>query len=247
MEDKKTSEKENGQNSINEQPNPDYDEKIIFCPLCKQYPEYSIKFISISDFVLEHSCIEKKVIKNSFDLEKDKKPMTFICYYCKKECNHLCIKCKYLICEECAKEHNKIPYAITEEIAEELNNDNESVFSIINSQYSCDKHLLKYKFYCPFCKVNLCQNCKDEHFHINCPSLFNNKFIFKNIKEPSSDCFKKLFNLAKIFYSCYNKNVSCDLMTLNILLNANLADNIINYIQNNLTNEEAQIKNQFRI
>ena len=40
--------------------------------------------------------------------------------------------------------------------------------------------------------------------------------------------------LAKLFYDCYNINASNDQMTLNILFNTNLADNILTFIRNNM-------------
>ena len=115
----------------------------------------------------------------------------------------------------------------------------------MNNQYICKNHLLEFQFYCPVCKINLCKYCKKEHFHINCPELKYQKLISKEINEPSNDCFKKLFILAKLFYECYNINASKDQMTLNILLNTNLADNILAFIQNNSTNQVKEIKNNF--
>ena len=237
----------NIENSMEEQLDSNADEVIIdkkiFCPLCYQFPEYHIKFLSSSNFILEHTCFNGKIIGSSIDLEKDSEAFTFKCTYCKKKCNNICIKCKYDICGDCTKKHINIPYAITEEIAEELINGNNSVYNIMNSQFICDKHLLEYKYFCPFCKINMCLKCQDEHFHINCPALLDKKFKFKNISEPSEECFKKLFMLAKIFYSCYDKYNSLGKMTINILLNTNLADNILLFIKENSPKERFEIKN----
>lgn len=237
----------NKENSIEEQLFPNFDINInkIFCPLCFQFPEYYIKFLSPFCFILEHACFDGKIIESSIDLEKNSEAFTFNCSYCKKECNNICIKCKYVLCEDCSKEHIKIPYAITEEISEDLLSEKNSVYNIINSQYICDKHLLEYKHFCPFCKVNMCLKCQDEHFHINCPALLGKELKMKDIKEPSDECFKKLFILAKIFYFCYNKNYSLGKMTLNILLNTNLADNILTFIQENSPKEGFEIKNNY--
>ena len=218
----------------------------IFCPLCFQFPEYSIKFISSSNFRLVHECLEGKMIESSFDFEKDSEPYTFTCSYCNKTCNHICVKCKYIMCQKCSKKHIRNPYALSKK-TKKLENANKSIICIMNNQYICENHLLQYKFYCPVCKINLCQKCKEEHFHINCPYLSDQKFKSKEISEPSNDCFKLLFKLSKLFYDCYGKNLSNSRMTLNILLNTSLADNIINFIQiqDNLNNEGKEIKNNF--
>ena len=244
MENKVNLNKENDVNSTEEP-----EKKMffkIFCPLCYQFPEYSVKFISSSNFRLVHECLEGKMIEGNIDFEKESEPYTFTCFYCKKSCNRICIKCKYIMCQNCSQKHIKNPYALTKK-AKKLENKNQSIICIMNSQYICENHLLQYKFYCPVCKINLCQKCKEEHFHINCPCLNEQKFISKEINEPPNDCFKQLFKLSKLFYDCYDKNLSNSRMTLNILLNTNLADNIINFIQiqGNFNNEGKTIKNTF--
>jgi len=247
MENKVNLKKENEINSNKEQTNDDSEEKMlikIFCPLCHQFPEYSIIFGSSSNFSLIHECLDGKIIKSSIDFEKESDPYTFSCFYCKKNCNHICVKCKYVMCQKCSKKHIKNPYALTKK-TKKLESTNKSIICIMNSQYICENHLLQYKFYCPVCKINLCQKCKEEHFHINCPSLNEQKLLFKEINEPSNDCFKKLFKLAKLFYSCFDKNLSNSRMTLNILLNTHLAHNILSIIQDNSNNEGKEIRNNF--
>ena len=177
----------------------------IFCPLCYQFPEYSIKFISSSNFRLVHECLGKKIIEINIDFEKDSKPFNFKCFYCKKDCKLVCARCKYLLCQKCSKKHNQIP-ELENDFDSKYNPDKNSVINIMNNQYICKNHLLEFQFYCPVCKINLCKYCKKEHFHINCPELKYQKFISKEINEPSNVCFKKLFILAKLFYDCYNKN-----------------------------------------
>ena len=248
MENKSDPNKGNKTDSINIQINPDFDEKNlskIFCPLCYQFPEYFIKFISSSNFRLVHECLEKKIIECNIDFEKDSEPFIFNCFYCQKSCNDICIKCKYVMCQKCSKRHKKVPYPVSKKSKRFIESKNNSVINIINSQFICNKHLFEYKFYCPICKINLCQNCKEEHFHINCPYLKNQKFIFKQMNEPSNDCLKKLFKLSKLFYDCYNINASKNQMTLNVLLNTNLADNILSFIQNNSVDKGKEIKNNY--
>ena len=92
MENKVNLNKENDVNSTEEP-----EKKMffkIFCPLCYQFPEYSVKFISSSNFRLVHECLEGKMIEGNIDFEKESEPYTFTCFYCKKSCNHICVKCK---------------------------------------------------------------------------------------------------------------------------------------------------------
>ena len=247
MENKQIQKEQNQIKSSNVQPNIDFEDKMlskIFCTLCFQFPEYSIKFTSSSNFVLVHECLEGKIIESSIGPEKGNNPPNFNCFYCKKNCELICVRCKYCLCKKCAKKHTRIP-EIENILDSEENSGNNSVINIIKCQYICENHLLEYKFYCPICKINLCQYCKEEHFHINCPELKNQKFIFKEINEPLDDCYKKLLKLAKLFYDCYNINASNDKMTINILLNTNLADNILTFIQNNMIDKAKEIRNNF--
>lgn len=123
------------------------------------------------------------MIESSINLEKESDPLSFNCFYCNKTCDHICLKCKYVMCQKCSKKHQRTPYALTNKMAKKLENKNISVISIINSQFICENHLLEYKFYCPLCKINLCPKCKEEHFHINCPCLKYQKYVLKRINE----------------------------------------------------------------
>ena len=116
---------------------------------------------------------------------------------------------------------------------------------IAKYQFICDIHLLLYKFYCPVCKINFCKKCKEGHFHLNCPNLLKEKINYKDIIEPTNDCYKRLYQLSKDFYSCYENNLTYGQMTLNILMNAYLANKIIIFIQQNTPSEGIEIKNDY--
>ena len=247
MEEKITSMKENSKNSMNEPANNDFVEtcfRKIFCPLCLRFPEYYIRLESDSNFSLVHTCLKGEIKEDFNKLEKSCESFLHKCVYCSCECKNICIKCKYFICKECAKRHNKSPYTLNTEKSETLNEDKDSILTIENSQYFCDKHLLEFKFYCPICKINLCEECKNEHFHMNCPSLFSKNLEFKNISEPSNKFYKELCQIAEIFYNCYSKN-SKNKMTLNILMNANLAINILKFIELDAVSQGKEIKNNY--
>ena len=216
----------------------------IFCPLCHKYPEYFIRFTSVSSFNLIHNCICGKTIEKSINLEESN-PFIDKCVYCKKKCNQICIKCKYAICEVCSREHNKIPYVQDMQSNKIFYDEEKYIKPIIKCQYICNIHLLLYKFYCPVCKINICKKCKEGHFHMNCPNLLNQKINYKDIIEPKNDCYKRLYQLSKDLYSCYIHNLSYSQMTLNILMNAYLANKIVIFIQKNTACEGIEIKNDF--
>ena len=158
----------------------------------------------------------------------------------------MCIKCKYTMCNECFREHNKANLLQTIQIhsnREEI----ESIFkNVIQCQYFCYIHLLKYKYYCPVCKINLCKLCRDEHIHINYKKLLVEKIKLDDINEISNDCFKKLYHLVKILNLCYENSFTNSKMTLNILLNNILAKNIIAFIQRNqIPSKGIEIKNDY--
>ena len=121
----------------------------LFCPFCHKFPEYFIRFSSVQDFSLIHECIKGNIIEKPFSFEKNQETLEFFCFYCKSQCNHICIKCKYVMCENCTKEHIMNPY----NFSHSKTKNKSKVFLIANSQFICDKHLLEYKYYCPYCKI----------------------------------------------------------------------------------------------
>ena len=233
---------------IDKQNDIDFDDNIIantFCVECHEFPEYSIRFLSASSFSLVHCCLDGKYVEKYVNLKHKCEPFSLKCKYCEKKCNNICIKCKYTLCRECFKEHDKIPYLPNIQISSKNNKQESTIMSLINCQYFCNEHLLKYQFFCPVCKINLCEECNEGHLHINCPNLLEQNINLEHIIEPSNECFKRLYKLARLFYSCYIKNVTNSKMTLNILLNSILANNIVKFIQQNQAFEGIIIKNDY--
>ena len=217
-----------------EEKNIDFDDETIkntFCSKCLRFPEYYIIFSSSSTFSLVHSCLNGEIIKKPQDSQHNSEKTKFECYYCKKECQNICIKCKYILCEECFAIHNRVPLLDKIKIPwnEIVNKD--TYMNLINSQYFCEQHLSKYNFYCPLCKINLCDSCQKRHIHINCINIMALNVKREDIIELSNDCFKRLYKLAKIFHSCYQKSIDNSKMTKNILMNNILANNIIEFIR----------------
>ena len=224
MSTKNRNDKENISKQNNESSNFSLDEKqreIIFCPTCLMFPEYYIK-LSNSSFSLVHKCADNKEKEKPFALPKRSFLHALKCAYCMNRCDNLCVKCKNLICNKCLKEHCKRPYIHRQ-------NNELKIEDPVNSQFICSVHLFNYQFYCPICKINLCEKCKEEHYHMNCPSLIKTKLECPKQIESTNE---QLSLLSESFYYCYNKSYLSNKMTLNILLNTNLANNIINYIKN---------------
>ena len=80
--------------------------------------------------------------------------------------------------------------------------DKNTFMNLMLFQFFCDIHCCKYNFYCPVCKLNMCDKCKESHIHINCVDILKLNIKSEDIIEPSNNCFKRLNNLAKIFHSC---------------------------------------------
>ena len=235
--------KENEPNTI------DFDEETIdntFCSKCLKFPEYSIRFTSVSTFSLVHSCLEGKIVEKPLQSDYKYEHLQFKCHYCEKKCENICIKCKYILCEECFAEHNRVTILENIKISPDEISDKNTSMNLIDSQYFCEQHFLKYNYCCPVCKINLCDSCIESHIHINCLNILAPNMKDSNTIEPSNDCFKRLYHLAQIFHSCYNKSFSNSIMTMNILLNNMLANNIIEFIgQNQAPSKGSEIKNNY--
>lgn len=229
----------------------DLDEETLentFCSKCLTFPEYFIRFSSESDFSLFHSCLKGEITKKSVNSENKSKKLKFKCHYCEKECENVCIKCKYVLCEECFSEHNRVPLLENINIASDKNVDKYTFMNLINIQYFCGLHLRPYNFYCPLCKINMCDSCKKRHIHINCINILEPNIKGEDIIEPSDVCFKKLYKIAKIFQSCYDKSIKNSKMSMNILLNNKLANNIIEFIRlKEVPSVGKEIKNNYLI
>ena len=217
----------------------------LFCRSCFKYPEYLVRFSSENDFELIHECIEG-IKKTSFSLEQSHNSPHYFCSYCNKKCKLRCIKCKYIMCENCKKEHEMDSY-ISDFFPDIKTKNKSSVFLIENCQFICDKHLLKYEYYCPICRINLCSECIKGHEHIKCTSFYENQIKLETPEEPNDVFLKKLFALAQILYHCYNNNLHYNDMTLNILLNAILAVKIFSFIGEKSPVKNLELKNDFLI
>ena len=126
--------------------------KDLRCTNCFHLPSFSINDDSVIN--IRYKCCNIEVEENS-NIQKIK-DFKFKCK-CNKliiECNKnfLCSNCKKIVCTICLNEH-------FEKCA--------SIFFIpINDiDNICLDHNEKYEYYCGICEINLCEQCKKEHYH----------------------------------------------------------------------------------
>ena len=226
----------------------DIDSKLLFCALCLQYPEYSILIDESENIYLEHDCVNGKISINLSQL-KDIQSSAYpkICESCKEPALNICAKCQKFICNNCLNVHEGAS-GFTK-----INYSEATIMKIIDYQYYCKKHFEKVTHYCNICKMNLCQNkCLETHYHCK-----NEVLDYKINIEPSNykgdnKTLKSLALLAKAFKNCYNETSFKKKMTLNILLNSKLIEQINSFINNNKNKKNIklvniQIKNNQRI
>ena len=204
--------------------------KELFCPFCLKYPEYSINIESNKKVILEHSCLQDKIVK--YKVSENEEIENIIkskqCNFCKCRTYNICLKCELNICEECKKEHE------CDELLDEEGERKTLVVPIIDKQYYCDKHLLFLSKFCPICKVNLCHKCLIEHIHINSYKLFEDEKVLKNFEVSKyngvNETLNELIEIAKKFHLIYMNGFQNKKMTLSIIFNFHLIRKINAYV-----------------
>ena len=217
----------------------DIDSKLLFCFVCLQYPEYSISIDKSENICLEHDCVSGKTSLNLLEL-KTFQSSTYpkVCESCKEPALNICAKCQKFICDNCRNLHEgagdfvKIDYSET------------TIIKIIDYQYYCKKHFEIVTHYCNICKMNLCKDkCIGSHYHYK-----NELLDFKINIEPSNykgdnSTLKSLASLAKAFKNCYNETSSKKRMTINIVLNYKLIEQINSFINKNKNKTDIKLVN----
>jgi len=208
---------------------------MLFCFTCLKYPNYSILMSSKNGVLLRHTCIDDKIVENILLENEIKNPsINKKCEYCNMGCCNICLKCGLNICDNCLKEHESSYLLIGKDIKEMKG---KLVVPIMDRQFYCNNHLLKFSKFCPICKVNLCNQCIIEHIHTNCYDLLNKELDPKYFgPKEYSGLNKSLYNLSKYskyFYSCYIDGVKKEKITYNMILNLHLIQKINSYIDSN--------------
>ena len=189
--------KNDAESSILEEQNMDF--TFFFCPFCLSYPCYSIQIKDNGEILLTHICKNNHKKENTINEIKSYKSFVYKCKYCEKNCQNICLKCDAYICDNCSNDHNYSSQNLSK---------NNSIRTIINSQYYCKEHFLKFTNYCSLCKIHLCdKECLTEHYHINCYSLYDVKNYqkFEINYKGDNKTFIRLSLIAKFFNDCYSE------------------------------------------
>ena len=208
-----------------------YDFQTLFCPSCLQYPEYIIDIDDSGIISLIHICTNRKESKKKLSELKSCSLLTYqnACICCKTPAFNICLKCGKFFCEKCGNEHENNKGPLNTEYSEK------SIMAINYVQYLCKEHFQNVTHYCKICKKNLCEKeCLKEHRHINNESLY--KFKYK--KNPSrykgpNPTLIDLAKLARGLHDCYLNGIALGRITLNLILNLSLMEQINNFINNN--------------
>ena len=209
----------------------------LFCNDCLQIPAYEIDLRN-GEIYLMHVCNgNKKKLLFQSEIKNNTYPK-YPCIYCNKKCNIICIECHKNICEKCKEKHlpdepdesNEIPQMLY--IKDKKTKPYKKYIMPYNDiQLICKTHFIKYEYFCPICKINLCEHCKNYHFHINCSKL-SNYDIIANYKKysGSDDIINNLTKLCKLFEECYKESCKNEKLTINKIMNYFIINNIHNFI-----------------
>ena len=217
-----------------------------------------------------NNSVNKRKIFEEIEIEKNEE-IAIKCSYCQTKTMLICTKCNSFICNECLKYHLNY-YVIEEEVdnekyskeknkevdesedseydsdddseKEEENEEEKKILyiSIFDKQFICNEHQMKYTYYCEKCKINLCNECKICHIHINnfCFKEFKNLKKIKNILERKEEnkIYSKLILLSNIFNECFLINKENKNFNINIIQNYLMIKNIIYFIEENSKSEK---------
>ncbi len=217
-----------------------------------------------------NNSVNKRKIFEEIEIEKNEE-IAIKCSYCQTKTMLICTKCNSFICNECLKYHLNY-YVIEEEVdnekyskeknkevdesedseydsdddseKEEENEEEKKILyiSIFDKQFICNEHQMKYTYYCEKCKINLCNECKICHIHINnfCFKEFKNLKRIKNILERKEEnkIYSKLILLSNIFNECFLINKEKKNFNINIIQNYFMIKNIVCFIEENSKSEK---------
>ena len=226
----------------------------LFCLDCLQIPEYEIE-IDKKTIKLKHYCNDgdKEMVFHS-EIKSNKSP-EYQCSYCQKQCNSICIECHNYICFNCKIGHLPDDNFVLPQIyfLKDTNpvENKQYIIPYDDIQFMCKTHFYKYKYFCPICKINLCEHCRNYHVHINCYPLLEYKVVLKDksdIKDDSEDIILNLAKLCKLFEDCYVDAIKKGKLIANIIMNYSLINKINDFIskyigKKNKKNKRFTIKN----
>ncbi len=210
----------------------------LFCIDCLQIPVYEIDLRKGKIYLLHDCKGSKKEIPFQSEI-KGSIPLIYPCIYCKKKCKSICIECCKNICVDCKEKHlpdeldesNQIPQMIYIKDKKKKRY-KEYIMPYDDIQFICKTHFIKYEYFCPICKENLCQHCKNYHIHINCSELskYNISVNYKNYSDSDNDIISNLSKLCKLFEDCYKDATKKEKLSISIIMNYSIINEINNFI-----------------
>jgi hypothetical protein len=209
----------------------------LFCVDCLQIPVYEID-LRKGEIYLLHDC-KGSTKEIHFQSEiKGGKHQIYPCFYCTKKCKSICIECHKNICVDCKEKHlpdeldesNEIPQMIYIKDKKKKQY-KQYIMPYDDIQFICKTHFIKYEYFCPICKINLCEHCKNYHFHINCSKLskYNISVNYKQYSG-SDGIISNLTKLCKLFEDCYKDATKKEKLSINIIMNYSIINMINNFI-----------------
>ena len=124
---------------------------ILYCPSCFMNPEYSVLVNSNKYILLNHVCIDGKLVEHplNFEIKEKKSPLLYKnCINCKNNCTKKCLRCNDFICDNWAINHDTELYYKDENFITD-NDKATSIHNILDCEYICKKHYFNYEYYHP--------------------------------------------------------------------------------------------------
>ena len=226
----------------------------LFCYDCLTIPKYNIEINTKGIITLIHKCKkEDKRIEFTSEETKSDSQNNRYCNYCNKRSDNLCVECRKIICFNCQKYHipienhqKQINVIIVEDSEKKSTEIDEKKYFVPfdDIQFICKTHYIINEYFCPVCEINLCNQCVNYHQHYDCLSLFGFKVILKNM--PNISCpdiiLKNLQNICEAFNDCYSETIIRGRMSINIIMNYSIINDIIEFIRGYPKNKILNLK-----
>ena len=208
---------------------------IAKCPECSEIIKFNINY---EKYTISVEC-KNGHNKNNINFQefnenyiKDSQYYSLYCYNCfnivKDTNNYICRDCNKLFCQCCIDNHMR-------------NNDHKTKINFIQQYQLCSYHNKKFSFYCNFCKINICDNCKSNHkshdiksFIDIIPNAQTQILAEKNIKIFENKLTNILFSLTKLKNEIDERYSKIDnffnfLLNINYKLITQFNDNYFDY------------------
>ena len=224
---------------------------MICFAICLIYPEYSISKEQIMIIFLGIIVLKAWLLTKPLNFKNKDKNNNFYfkknCAYFQNICDKICNRCKMTICESYSKDDDKELYELN--IGEEIIRLN-SVQNIMDSQYIYALIIFKnMNITVQYARLIFAKSAYIWELSYRMTSVNESNLEYKLTDKT------KIFNtnplvlhlcmVTKALYFCYKKANENSKLTLNIILNRSLEDNILCMIEDDSLSKINEIKNNF--